>query len=416
MSAEVAIIKNDCVVLAADSAVTIGNKHYNTDCKLFQLAENLPVGVMFFGCGSICGLDVATLLKMFRQQIRQTPKQDLKLYSDAFVDFLKSNIASLFPLALQVRQLRIDADSWTTDFLHALKKVIDRFEEEKYDIKKKFLTDEETHAASRRVIQSQIKEQQSKPPCWNVGDVQAWLVTQVRDQIRESIKDFYSDDAMPKSGEDLIGDQLAHLVDLFIEDYLRSSDRDGSSGIVFAGYGTENVYPSVVCLELDGIVNNQVKFRYDDDKSFNVSEKLLSTDQQRLTIAEIIPFAQATEMVELYTEGISIDFQSHIASHLKFILTEHKISDAKSTAILDSLIDAILDFSHDNYSSALLGNIGLLPPEETAQLAELLIKLTSFRQHVADEAEEVAEPIDVAVISKADGFIWHKRKTSLIQH
>jgi len=68
-----------------------------------------------------------------------------------------------------------------------------------------------------------------------------------------------------------------------------------------------------------------------------------------------------------------------------------------------------------NYGDGLLGNVGHLPAEETAQLAELLIKLTAFRQHVADEEEDVGEPIDVAVISKADGFVWHKRKTSLIQ-
>jgi len=206
------------------------------------------------------------------------------------------------------------------------------------------------------------------------------------------------------------------LVELFVEDFLRRSERDGSTGIVFAGYGTENIHPSVVCLVLDGIVNNQVKFRYDDDKSFNVSEKLLSDDNERLTVAEVIPFAQATEMVELYTRGISFDFHCHIADHLTSVLAQHKVSAAKSETIVKALEDEVLDFSYVNYGGALLGNIGLLPPEETAQLAELLIKLTSFRQHVADEAEEVAEPIDVAVISKADGFIWHKRKTSLIQH
>ena len=415
MSAEVAIIKNDCVVLAADSAVTIGNKHYNTDCKLFQLADNLPVGVMFFGRGTICGVDFATLLKIFRQEIRQTPRQNLKDYPEAFVEFLKVNVEKLFPLALQARQLCRDADGWATDFLNVIKSDIDRLEDEKYDAKKEFLTDEETQTASRRVIQSKLKKLQEKPPCWNVGDVRAWLATQVRDQIRVSIKDFFNDDGLVKSGEDLIGGHENLLGDLFIEDYLRSSDRACSSGIVFAGYGTDNVYPSVVCLELDGIVNNQVKFHYDDDKSFNVSEKLLSDEHQRLTIAEIIPFAQATEMVELYTRGISLDFHCHIAFRLESVLAEHRVSGKKSKAIVEALEDEIIEYSHANYGNGLLGNIGLLPPEETAQLAELLIKLTSFRQHVANETEEVAEPIDVAVISKADGFIWHKRKDSLIQ-
>jgi len=416
MSAEVAIIKNDCVVLAADSAVTIGNKHYNTDCKLFQLAENLPVGVMFFGRGTLCGVDLATLLKMFRQQIPQTPKQNLKEYPEAFVDFLQSKVETLFPHALQVRQLRHDADSWTNQYLRILNRAIDHLEDKKYNERKEFLTEEELHAASRRFIQSEIKELQENLSCWSVTDIHKWLATQTSDQIRKSIQDFCTYETMYRSGEDLIGEQESLLADLFVENYLRSSDREGSSGIVFAGYGTANVYPSVVCLVLDGIADNQVKFRYDDDKSLNVSEKLLSDDNERLNIAEVIPFAQATEMVELYTRGISFSLYDEIGSRLEAVLARHKVSAGKSKAIVEEINEAILEYSRENYSGALLGNIGLLPPEETAQLAELLIKLTSFRQHVSDEAEEVAEPIDVAVISKADGFIWHKRKTSIIQH
>jgi len=36
--------------------------------------------------------------------------------------------------------------------------------------------------------------------------------------------------------------------------------------------------------------------------------------------------------------------------------------------------------------------------------------LTSFKKKVSMEQETVGGPIDVAVISKGDGFIWIKRK------
>ena len=51
-----------------------------------------------------------------------------------------------------------------------------------------------------------------------------------------------------------------------------------------------------------------------------------------------------------------------------------------------------------------------LPKDELAAMAESLVRLTSFKRRVSVEAERVAEPIDVAVISKGDGFIWIKRK------
>jgi len=52
----------------------------------------------------------------------------------------------------------------------------------------------------------------------------------------------------------------------------------------------------------------------------------------------------------------------------------------------------------------------MLPKDELAAMAESLVNLTSFKRKVTLETETVAGPIDVAVISKGDGFIWIKRK------
>ncbi len=43
-------------------------------------------------------------------------------------------------------------------------------------------------------------------------------------------------------------------------------------------------------------------------------------------------------------------------------------------------------------------------------MAEALVNITSLKRRVSVEAETVGGPIDVAVISKGDGFIWIKRK------
>jgi len=47
--------------------------------------------------------------------------------------------------------------------------------------------------------------------------------------------------------------------------------------------------------------------------------------------------------------------------------------------------------------------------DELAAMAESLVNLTSFKRKVSMEAETVGGTIDVAVISKGDGFIWIKR-------
>jgi hypothetical protein len=54
--------------------------------------------------------------------------------------------------------------------------------------------------------------------------------------------------------------------------------------------------------------------------------------------------------------------------------------------------------------------VAFLPVAELASMAESLVNLTSFKRRITMVAETVGGPVDVAVISKGDGFIWIKRK------
>lgn len=58
----------------------------------------------------------------------------------------------------------------------------------------------------------------------------------------------------------------------------------------------------------------------------------------------------------------------------------------------------------------ILAAMSVLPKDELALMAESLVNLTSFKRRITFDAETVGGPIDVAVISKGDGFIWIKRK------
>ena len=49
--------------------------------------------------------------------------------------------------------------------------------------------------------------------------------------------------------------------------------------------------------------------------------------------------------------------------------------------------------------------------QKMASLAENLIKATELRKKIMNEAEEVGGLIDLAVITKNDGFQWLNRKS-----
>jgi hypothetical protein len=73
----------------------------------------------------------------------------------------------------------------------------------------------------------------------------------------------------------------------------------------------------------------------------------------------------------------------------------------------DGEVDA---FSWKNHIAPIIDIVGMLPKDELAEMAESLVNLTSFKRRVTPQAETVGGPIDVAVISRGDGFIWIKRK------
>lgn len=71
---------------------------------------------------------------------------------------------------------------------------------------------------------------------------------------------------------------------------------------------------------------------------------------------------------------------------------------------------SIGEFVRERSIKPIQDTISALPKDELAAVAEALVNLTSFKKRVSGEPETVGGPIDVAVISKGDGFIWIKRK------
>ena len=55
--------------------------------------------------------------------------------------------------------------------------------------------------------------------------------------------------------------------------------------------------------------------------------------------------------------------------------------------------------------------VSALPRQDLATMAEALVNLTAFLMRMsANKDETVAEPIDVALLSKGGGFTWIRHK------
>jgi hypothetical protein len=175
--------------------------------------------------------------------------------------------------------------------------------------------------------------------------------------------------------------------------------------------------------DCEAIVNGKLRFWPIPAKSVDINFE---------TNASIIPFAQS-EMVGRFIEGVDPSYSGVLRDYLKTLLENGypgmlkqmltgRVGDDVLLEIGTKLADLgtklITDFDSEtnNYRrqtfvNPILETVAGLPKDELAAMAESLVNLTSFKRKItSQEAETVGGPIDVAVISKGDGFIWIKRK------
>ena len=78
--------------------------------------------------------------------------------------------------------------------------------------------------------------------------------------------------------------------------------------------------------------------------------------------------------------------------------------------IIDGYINKNNETKIKEYIIPLINAVSSLSKEDLAEMAESLIYLTYLKRRITFAEESVGGPVDVAIISKGDGFIWIKRK------
>lgn len=403
MTSEVCLMNRLAVVLAADSATTVTRwdghgkeeRYFKGANKIFQLSNYDPVGMMIFDSADIMSVPWELVVKEFRNHLSHKSFNDIAGYAAEFFSFLDDNMR-LFPQHVRDEAFIIAARSASLDVLFQIQK------DESHS------ADEKTKIADKAVAE-RLNEVNALPAgSFFANDAIAEKVATFKDELEKRLEEcriifgnYFPDD-------------LEELVLVGITDCLkRPFEYFGKTGLVFAGFGDHNIFPS--CLEYSscGIV----------------LEKHVSMEITRLSIDHDVPaalssFAQ-TSMSETFSLGLSQDVYHSIMMYLTRGLhsfAEELCKDAgidiASMANIDALIansrknisDAVLNQANQDHALPLRRVLGVLPIDEMAELAEMLINLQSVKEKVTKPSETVGGPIDVAVITKSEGLIWIKRK------
>ena len=412
MTAEIAILNSQAVALAADSAVTVSDgtsrvpKIYNTVNKLFTLSKYQPVGVMIYGSAELGGLPVETAVKVFRDHLGQDAFVSLQEYAESFLEFLGAS-ANLFPKDRQDRFVR----RGSFRFLSRVKQDLDTRVKARIEadgaISERALKDELTALLEqhRQAVESEELLTSADP-----ADVQS--VSAAHSEAIDSVANRVFEQAPFSDGQRVL------LRELVARTLLNIRSVVSDCGMVFAGLGTGDVCPMLVQHDVRGVVAGKPHHHF--RMAIDGHEK-----------GGIFPFAQ-TEMVSTFMEGISPTIKATIYNFI------HRMSEVLPNEIVEDTTDGgIAPDRRNNIRDALEGilrpaeerlrneleayikseqitpvvdTVLSLPKNELAEMAETLVSLTSFRQRVLPDAETVGGPVDVAIISRGDGFVWIKRK------
>lgn len=410
MTAEIAILNKSAVALAADSAVTLHNgkkdKIYHTANKLFNLNKRFPVGIMIYNNAEFMGIPWDTIIKVYRTHCQPKEFDSIEEQCIDFIKFLESN-EGMFSKIIQNQQIELHI--WI--LFNQIKDNINiRIDDE---TKINPITPERVTEIVKELINTFKKNINSIKflSQFNDDNVKEFLINHENEiqKIKNTVFD-----KLPISSS--LFNELKQLsAQLFFKDYFNESFM---SGIVIVGFGKKEFLPSLMDFQVEIAVDGKLKYKI-GNKNFEVRGSLIqpyAQNEMALSFIQgISPYLSTTllsgltETIKKINENIStIKILDDLADTQKEILLE-KIQEINKT-LFDGFINEIQQLINARYIEPVINSVTSLPKEELAIMAEALVYLTYLRKRFSEELETVGGEIDVAVISKGDGFIWIKRK------
>jgi hypothetical protein len=385
MTCEVAVMNKRGVALAADSAVTMGNgrKIYLTAEKLFRLSPNLPVAIMTFGAADMMDVPWETIVTIYTQKLGNRRFDTLEQYAKDFLGFMES-AGSLFPIGEEAARVgAMVRGAWTSLYSEPLAKQIG--------------TKKCNNGAAVEALSSLISEDHA---LWERYDDLNGLGLAFGEQVvamhEETLalieKEVFEGLKLPSIVRTRLRRTAAFL---FGKEFFLPAEE---SGLVVAGIGEAEPFPVLIRYSVGSIVAGRLRYAKRDDARVGGS----GPD------AIVVPLAQR-EIIDLIIDGIHPELRDQLVEEFDGPESDG-LAKGRSKAY-PKLSHFFTAESQRSHRQSFMGAVSALPRQDLAKLAETLVDVTAFMMRMSAESQEtVGGPVDVAILSKADGFTWVKHK------
>lgn len=412
MTAEVAIMNQHALVLAADSATTVtmwvrGKKqtrYFKAANKLFQLSEIHPVGLMIYGSASLQDVPWELIVKEFRKTRGNESAAKLAEYGLRFFDFVKSH-SGLFPEQAKRKEFFSKVDQAAFAELREISKAD--------EVKSTDRSDKvNLREVLRQHLQARLDELKVATPQAPItqADVESAVAAHIEESktaVADNVEILF-DDSFEQALAPLVAEVGLRALMCSYTTYL------SETGVVIGGYGEDEFFPSFEVISCFGFLDKH----FIDNRDASTSATIDSN-----VPAAIEPFA-TTSMINTFRMGMGPDVFGGVVRATEKALRElaetlrKSLSPDQPVKDLDKLIATAQKACTDHWAESNMQKhfwpfmrvIASLPITDMAALAKSLIELESLKERVTDSSESVSGPIDVAAITKHDGFVWIERK------
>jgi len=399
MTAEIAILNRTAVALAADSIVTLagprGSKTYDSAEKIFELSRHQPIALMIYNNAQFMNAPLEVVVRRFRETLTTGQISELVQVWPAFEKFL-----------LEFKRDAIDEH----EHLHAMAwKELKELQTHLVNHMLRSLTGSpRTQGGAETELRRRIDERRKRAEADPLDDFLAEVTLEEFSRVYGEALEGIVDQALPGTGVTLSDDihaEFRAMMFAIVKSRLRTP---AFTGFVFAGFGHKELFPTLHALDCDGVYFG--KFRI-------LQTQFIDIDRRGQTAA-VVPFAQK-DMPERFIFGIDREFEAGIEQLATSVVGN--IIDQSPRTYRSGKGDSIKAAAAKTFREGLerlkeKSELGLksvvnhLSKKELGEVAYSLVELTSRKRRYSTEVETVGGPIDVAVLTRNEGFIWVRRK------
>ncbi|MEL6364242.1 MAG: hypothetical protein AAFR11_05330 [Pseudomonadota bacterium] len=427
MTSEVVLMNRQAVAMAADSAVTITGgsylKTYQSADKLFPLVEGQPVAVMIYNNAEIMSTPWETVISLYREQVAGRPLDTVDQYAEDFMAFLSGNM-DLFPaadqdteyfklvavvfsvifeeFAHQVEEFKRNNSGRLREHIpHIFEFVVNHLY---YDYEKNF---DDSPRADLNCFPKGMAEQLRR----RYGAEVEELIDSLIAAVKQEFAGFSVTDETRRKLRDI--SVLAVTRDAFFEHY---------TGVVFAGFGRSEKFPSMRSYLASSVVLGILKRRQDRAATMSadagpVIQPFAQDRMIRTFLTGIDPY------LRLFMFGETLKLTTNIAADLigkapnmsedqrQQLFQDY--SDNTMVPVLREFFRSMDAYQHAVHTAPIFRAVQMLPKKELGETAASLIKLNSFQQKVTAAVETVGGPVDTAVITRNGGLEMRQEKADL---